>query len=82
MPIIPVSYLFDSSKQMLGEYELSRRNHAANLKKQLRVLVDQIIDDAVEAEFARWMLDNREELCFRSVSLEVKQEIFDFVARK
>jgi hypothetical protein len=82
MPDLPVSYLFDSSKQSLQEYELSRLNHASNIKKQLRILLEQLIDESVDAQFARWMLEHREELRFRSVSLEVKQDILDFSTPK
>lgn len=73
-----ISDLLDCSSQMLGEYELSRLNHVANMKKQVRILLEQVIEESVEARFARWMMEHREELIFSGRSLEVKQEILDF----
>jgi len=75
---IRVEFLFDSSKNVLQEYELSRLNMAANLKKDLRSTVEGIIDSLVEARFARWLMENKEELCRTVGSVHVPQEVFDF----
>lgn len=76
MPLkIPVSFLFESSSITVSEYELSRLNLAANLKKQVRVMLDQIVDSMVEAEFARWMTENREELRGTIDALHLREKV-------
>jgi len=74
---IPVELLFDCSKNTVQEYELARLNMAANLQKEMRKLVEMLVDCLTEARFARWMMDNREVLR-RTVSLPVGEELFDF----
>jgi len=61
-PEIPLRFLLASSNSVLGEYELARLNLAANLRKHLRELINQIVDETAEARFARWLLDHRDEL--------------------
>jgi len=75
---ILVKFLWESSNGVLGEYELSRLNLAANLKKQLRALIEQLVETTAEAEFARWLKENREELRSTVSSLDAGQERFDF----
>lgn len=77
IPDIPLQYLFECSGAILGEYEISRLNRAANLKKELRAMLEKIVDNLVQAEFARWMLEHREELCGMAVSLEVGEKPLD-----
>lgn len=74
---IPVDFLLDSSRHVLGEYELSRLNHAANLRKELRALVEQIIDANVEARFARWLLEHGDELRRTVISVGLREEPLD-----
>ena len=62
---IPFRFLLDSSNNVIGEYELSRLNHAANLRKEIRTNFEQAVDDLAEARFARWLLDNRRKLHVR-----------------
>ena len=78
---IPIEFLLDSSVSVVGEFELSRLNHAANLRKELRAVTEQIIDDLAEARFARWMLDNQAALRSMIAPLNAIQESFDFVDR-
>jgi hypothetical protein len=70
--------LLDSSTGVIGEYELSRLNLAANLKKEMRGTIEQIIDALVEASVARWFLDNKEELRSTASPFHIDQETFDF----
>jgi len=79
---IPVQFLLDASSGIVGEYELSRLNQAANLRKELRSVLEQMIDEIAEARFARWMLDNREELRAMIDPLDAIQETFDFIGGK
>jgi len=80
-PEIPVSLLLDSSNFVLAEYELSRLNLAANLKRQMKAIAEQIVDALVEAEFARWMVEHKEELCSTVGVLHAGKEAFDFGER-
>jgi len=75
---IQVKFLWDSSDNTLGEYELARLNHAANLKKELRALIEQLVEATAEADFVRWLLENKEELRSTISSLDSGQERFDF----
>lgn len=60
MSEIPVDFLANCSTQSIEDLMLSRENEAANHRKALRIVIDQFIEAAVEAAFARWMLKNRE----------------------
>lgn len=55
----PSDYLSTCSESAIESYELSRLNRAANLRKELRQLVDEWIDCEVEARLARWTLESR-----------------------
>ena len=55
-----LTFLRDSSDFTLQQYELAKRNAAANLSKELKALVLKIVDELVEAEMARRVRDLRE----------------------
>jgi hypothetical protein len=55
--------LVAGSKQVLESLELSRLNHAANVRKQMLTLFDALVEDTATALLARWLLENRDELC-------------------
>jgi hypothetical protein len=55
----PLEYLITCSEAGLESFELSRMNQAANLRKQLRQVVEQWIESEVNARVARCMLDCR-----------------------
>jgi hypothetical protein len=57
--MVNVDFLRTASMISLQEYELSRRNAAANLARQLRVLLNQIVEELVEADLARMMIEHR-----------------------
>jgi hypothetical protein len=64
--MIPVEYLLECSRNILGEYQLSRLDAAAKLKRELREKQEKMIDLMVEAAFAMWLREHREaikELC-------------------
>jgi hypothetical protein len=46
----------------LHSFELARLNHAANLKREIGVLIDQWLEETAEAMLARWMLDHHNSL--------------------
>lgn len=55
----PLDYLKEASRASLQSFELARLNHAANLRREIGVLIDQWIKETSEAMLARWMLDQR-----------------------
>jgi hypothetical protein len=52
-------FIRDASDRSLQDFELARRASAANLTKQLRVLLHQIVDDLADAELARAWREGR-----------------------
>ena len=54
----PLDYLQAASRASLQNFELTRLNHAANLRQEIAVLIDQWIQETSEAMLARWMLDH------------------------
>jgi len=44
----------------LQSFELSRLNHAANLRKEIAALLDQWVDESSAAMLARWLIEQRE----------------------
>jgi hypothetical protein len=58
----PLDYLQAASRASLQSYELTRLNHAANLRQEIAALIDQWIQETTEAMLARWMLDHHKAL--------------------
>jgi hypothetical protein len=54
----PIDYLRSASRSSLHSFELARLNHAANLKREIAVLIDQWLEETAEAMLARWMLNH------------------------
>lgn len=54
----PVDYLRSASRSSLQSFELARLNHAANLRREIAVLVDRWLEETAEAMLARWMLEH------------------------
>jgi hypothetical protein len=57
---LPLEYLMSCSDAGLESVELSRMNRAANLRKEIRQLVEQCIEFEVDARVARWILERKE----------------------
>jgi hypothetical protein len=57
-----LNFLLSSSRVSVQNFELSQRNLAANLAKQLKLLIDEIVELRVNAEVARLRLDNERAL--------------------
>ncbi len=55
----PWEYLRQASDPSLRSYELSRLNHAANLRKEITALIDQWVEETAAAILARWMIEYR-----------------------
>lgn len=55
----PWHYLHEASNPSLESFELSRLNHAANIRKEIAALIEQWIEETAEALLARWMREDR-----------------------
>jgi hypothetical protein len=64
----PVDYLQAASRASLQSFELTRLNHAANLRQEISALIDQWIQETSEAVLARWMLDHHQSMQSASMS--------------
>jgi hypothetical protein len=60
-----LNFLLSSSRVSVQNFELSQRNLAANLAKQLKLLIDEIVELRVNAEVARLRLDNERALTLK-----------------
>jgi hypothetical protein len=58
----PLDYLQAASRASLQSFELTRLNHAANLRQEIAALIDQWIQETSEAMLARWMLYHHKSL--------------------
>jgi hypothetical protein len=74
----PLDYLQAASRASLQSYELTRLNHAANLRQEIASLIDQWIQETSEAVLARWMLDHHKSLQSAPMSaVEVARTLID-----
>lgn len=71
-PLSPRSldFLLSSSLGTVQEYELAQLNLASNLSKQLKLLIDQIVQLRMQAEVARVIQENWSALHFAGVVAE------------
>ncbi len=56
----PWAYLSSASAASLQSFELSRLNHAANLRREIGTLLDQWLEETTQAMLARWLLNHPE----------------------
>jgi hypothetical protein len=56
----PWEYLSNASSTSLQSFELSRLNHAANLRREIGALLDQWLEETSQALLARWLLEHPE----------------------
>ena len=56
----PWEFLLSASSNSLQSYELSRLNHAANLRKEITQLLDSWLEENTAAMLARWLMQQRE----------------------
>ena len=56
----PWDFLQEASNPSLESFELSRLNHAANLRKEIAALLEQWIEEAAEALLARWLREHHQ----------------------
>ena len=53
----PWDFLLSATRNTLQSYELSRLNHAANLGKEIKQLLDSYIEESSNARLARLLMD-------------------------
>jgi len=56
----PWEFLLSASQNSLQSFELSRLNHAANLRKEIAQLLDSWLEETAAAMLARWLMEQRE----------------------
>lgn len=56
----PWEFLLSASRNSLQSFELSRLDHAANLRKEIAALLDQWLEENAAAMLARWLMEQRE----------------------
>jgi hypothetical protein len=56
----PWEFLLSASRNSLQSYELSRLNHAANLRKEIGALLDLWTEENSSAMLARWLMEQQE----------------------
>jgi hypothetical protein len=59
-PQAPWEFLRTASRPTLQSYELSRLAHAANLRKELVQILDQLVEERTSAGVARCLLEEQE----------------------
>jgi hypothetical protein len=58
-PQPPLEYLVTASQTSLEAFELAQLNRSANLRKELRDILDEWLQTEVDARVSRWILDCR-----------------------
>jgi hypothetical protein len=66
----PIQYLRECSDNSLRHFEVVKLEHVANLRRELRVLWDEMLEESSLALLARWMLEHRSYLRSRVHSVE------------
>lgn len=71
----PWEYLQQATVPALQSFELSRLNHASNLKKEIDTLLDQWLDETAAAMLARFLMEQSaatEQTHVRSVTKDLQ----------
>lgn len=74
-------FLLACSDACLGDFELARLNRCANLRKQMRVIGDELLKLEAEALTARWLLEHRSEMMALGSTGNPLQKAFQFSER-
>jgi hypothetical protein len=59
---VALEYLLSASPEMVQAFELARLNEAANLKANLVVTIERLVDVAAEAILARTLIEQRKKI--------------------
>ena len=68
----PWEFLRSASRTSLQSYELSRLSHAANLRKEIAVLLDQWMEENSAAMLARWLIEQQRSLDLQEIAPAVE----------
>lgn len=66
----PMQYLRECSDNSLRHYEVVKLEHVANLRRELRVLWEEMLEESSLALLSRWMLEHRSYLRSRVQTVE------------
>ena len=80
MDLSSLEFLMDCCEPHLQDFELVRLSHAANLRKQLRALLDKLAEAEADVLFARWLRQNRTAL-LELARTHALQKSLDFTDR-
>lgn len=58
----PIEFLLEASLMSLQDLELASLNRSDKLGKQVRIMLEEWIEQKAAAELARWMIENRDKL--------------------
>ena len=56
----PWDFLLSASRNTLQSFEMSRLGHAADIRKEINALIEQWVQESVDAGLARCLLNQRE----------------------
>lgn len=77
MPCPDLEFLLSASNRSRGDFVLARLSSAANLRKQIRGLRDELVAEEAEAMFAGWLIEHRGAL-LELGRTDTLQETLDF----
>jgi hypothetical protein len=64
---VPLNFLLGCSQSALSSFELARLAEVANLRKELHVILDRMIDQMSEAALAAWFRETDREMLKRAI---------------
>jgi hypothetical protein len=77
----PLEFLLACSGISLRDFELSRLNRMANIRKQLHEIEDELRQVEAEASLARWLMEHRDDLLAAGAATgKVFQHSFEFIS--
>ncbi len=66
----PLNFLLSVSEHTLDNFRLIHMSAAANLRKEIAILIDKLIDELVQVELAQWFKENDREGLKRALETE------------
>ncbi|HZP33936.1 MAG TPA: hypothetical protein VFB23_11310 [Candidatus Acidoferrales bacterium] len=60
--MLPIDFLLDCSDTTLGDAQLAAMNRAANARKHIRNLIDELVEAEADVRHVAWLREHREDL--------------------